>query len=657
MKKIPLLLLSVLFTSIIFSQEKMNTRKWRTTEIDSLTKAQLFYEEGNYLLAYPIFNQMAENHPKELYLKYSTGMCGLYRSDAHAKAMDYLSQVYEKNKKTTNIEYDLARAYHYNYKFDEALILLEKYFKNKKLEEPQKKKAQQLMEYCNNAKSLVASPVNAKITNVGNNVNTANAEYVPIISSDESVMIFTYRGNESTGGLQNAFNQPDKYGIYYEDVFVSYKENNNWTKPVSLGPVINTNTNDAAIALSNDGQKLFIFKGLDAGDIYISKLDSTNWSEPEKLSGQINTTSWEGSASLSSDEKTIYFSSERPEGSGGKDIYKATLQADNTWGNIQNLGTTINTASDEDAPFIHPDGKTLIFSSRGLNSMGGYDIFISDLNPDTTWTSPKNIGYPINTPDEDTYFVLSADGNRGYYSSGKEGGYGLQDIYMVDLPDDLKKPVLAMVKGVVKLDSNGVEATIEVSRSDKKTMYGTYQSNAVHGNYLVNLLPGSSYQITYKLKGFPDQVQTLDITNINKYLEKVIDIKFVTIKDTVRTDSLLAKADTAKRTISDAVNKYGNSSKDGLEFKVQIAAFKFSNKYKYEKLKGLGSVEKLVLEDGITRFTIGGSFKTLNEAIAHKKKIKAAGQADAFVTAIYQGKRLYLPELEKLGLIQLDSKK
>lgn len=183
-------------------------------------------------------------------------------------------------------------------------------------------------------------------------------------------------------------------GIYYEDVFSTHKENGTWVAPSSIGENINTKEHDAAIALSNDGQKLFIFNdnGSNGGDIYISKLDGSNWSDVVRLEGDINTVAWEGSCALSADEKTLYFSSERIGGLGGKDIYASQKNADGTWGTAKNLGDKINTSLDDDAPFIHPDGKTLIYSSKGLNSMGGYDIFTTEYNPsDSSWTTQKTL--------------------------------------------------------------------------------------------------------------------------------------------------------------------------------------------------------------------------------------------------------------------------
>ena len=784
MKKVLLILLTVFYVANSFSQNTMVTRKWRNKENDSLVKAQTIFEARNYPVALGYFEKILENHPNELYLRYVVGICGLYRSDMHERSLEYLSETYVKNRKTNDIEYDLARAQHYNYRFDDALTNLDDYLKKKSLTEVQKKEAHLIQDFCNNGKELIARPVNAKIENIGNVVNTINSEYVPSISSDETTMIFTYKGEESTGGKQNELNQPDIYGEYNEDVFITHKENGKWTKPVSMGPLINTNLNDAAISISNDGQKLFVYKddASDGGDIYMSTLSGDNWSAPEKLRGDVNTYYWEGSASLSSDGKTLFFSSERPGGIGGRDIYKATLQDDGTWKNVENLGIEVNTNFDDDAPFIHPDGKTLIYSTQGLKSMGYNDIFVTRYNPkDSTWSKPENIGYPINTTDDDGFFVLSASGDRGFYSSGKKGGYGLQDIYSVDMPSTFLRPIVETVKGKITINGKPGEATVQVDIINTNKNFGNFNSNSSSGNYLVNIPPGNNYKITYKAEGFPPQVQMVDATSLTAYLEKIIDVQFPIKSDAVATTDGAAGIGTkapepgnttdgtnsggtttggtnaggtttivtntggtttggtntggtatggtttggtstggtntggtttggtttagtttggtttggtttdgtatggtstavspekaaadAKKAEADAkaaevrrekvnatevkvASKVGNESKPGLSFKIQVAALSSPKSFDYSKLKGLGKSEKIKLEDGLTRITVG-KFNTLNEALEFKKKVRDAGISDAFITAIYKGKRVYLTELVTMGLLKVDDK-
>lgn len=668
----------VLFVSIgsnVFSQTT-NTKKWRKTENDSMQNALFLLDEGKHLQALPMYEKLYTAHPKEEYLKYCYGRCALYRSDKHEEALKLLNEVYEKNKKVEDIEYDLAKANHYNYKFDEAIVLLDKFITNKKTLPESKLKAEQLKQYCISGKTLYANPTEAKIINTGNIINTVDDEYVPVISADENLMIFTYRGVQSVGGLQNEMMLPDPYGVYYEDVFQSNKLNGEWSKPVSI-PTINTNTHDAAIALSADGQSLFIYRdnGDDHGDIYLSKLVKGEWTVPEKLKGEVNSYSWEGSCSMTADGKQLYFSSERGGGLGGKDIYRATFLADSTWGNIINLGDSINTALDDDAPFIHPDGVTLFYSSKGKNSMGGYDLFQARLNPlDSTFSRPLNMGYPINTPDDDIYYVLSANGERGYYASGKQGGAGLKDIYSVYPGYVGKKPSLYIVKGTIKSGSMPVEGLISVevtSMAGKK--FGDFKANVVNGNYLISLPVGAQFKLSYSYSTFAAKSLDINTVGIEGYNEKIFDVDFgaqdsvkpilavvepkkdsiVAVKEPVvmkKDDFTFIPNNPAQLKTQEYSLKYGEITSEGLVFKVQIAAYKYPKNYKYAHLKGLGKVEDLLLDDGITRITIGGGFNSLSDAFEHNKKVVKAGQKDAFVTAIYKGKRVYLEKLEELGI-------
>ena len=178
-----------------------------------------------------------------------------------------------------------------------------------------------------------------------------------------------------------------------------------WLEPKPIES-INTESHDACIALSIDGQTLFMYNNSEenGGDIYYSRLDGDEWGVPVPLPGEVNTKYWEGHMTISSDEKVMYFSSDRPGGLGGRDIYKAEKLANGEWGNVTNLGPTINTSKNEDAPYLHLDKRTLYFSSEGFNSMGGYDVFYSEID-NGEWTEPINMGCPINTTENDKFYV------------------------------------------------------------------------------------------------------------------------------------------------------------------------------------------------------------------------------------------------------------
>lgn len=660
--------LLLLFSGIV--AQTMKTKKWRKTEVDSLNEALLLYDEGNTALAYPILENIYTHHPNEVYLKYVVGKLSLTRSDKYDLALRLLEESYVANPKIDKIHYDLARAYHYNYQFDKAEEFVNQFLSQKKLPPEDKANAELLKNYIQNAKVLYSSPTRAKVSNLGAPINTESDEYVPVITTDEATMIFTYRGEKSKGGRQNASLLPDPKGIFFEDIFMSEKILNKWSEPQPID-TLNTNSHDAAIALSPDGTMLFIYKddGITHGDIYISYyFGNKEFTPPQKLKGLVNSYSWEGSCSITADGRTLYFSSERPGGYGGKDIYKATLLPDSSWGNITNLGSAINTPLDEDAPFIHPDDVTLYFSSKGHNSMGDYDIFVSKMDlKDSTFKQVENVGYPINTPADDIYFVTSASGEHAYYSSARPNGIGLKDIYIIETNFD-SKPVNMLVYGAVFKDKksiSNVNITAYIVRDGKEEIY--YQTKTKEkGKYLINLPAGYDFKIECKLDSNFSESFVVSTKDLNSYKEKMHLFQFETmsssvvkIPEPVITNTITSTTNPTSPTPSlnpvqketyEYTKNYGNISVEGLVFKVQIAAYKYPKNYSYNHLKGLGKVETVQLEDGLTRFTIGGDFKTLDEAFQHNLKVIKAGQKDAFVLAIYKGKRAYLSDLVKMGI-------
>jgi hypothetical protein len=587
-----------------------------------------------------------ETHPSENSVKYFTALCYAYRPDKHLLMLQYLTEVYAANKKADKIEYELARANFFNYKFDEAADYLSKYSsKVKKSDKKQQAEIDQLSSYIKNAKALVANPLNVKITNLGNVVNTTASECSPYMDMNDSLLIYTYRGELSTGGLQNAYNEPNKKdGAYFEDVFTSTKVNDVWTTPHGIASV-NSNNNDEALSISYDGKMLFMSRDSpdDDGDIYMSRLINGQWGPAVKLKGDINTPAWEDNCVLSPDGKTLYFCSSRPGGYGGKDIYKSVLQADSSWGTAQNLGDKINTAEEEDDPFIHLDGKLFTFSSKGHNSMGGYDIFKTYLNPaDSSWAVAENIGYPINTTDDDIHYSISPGGDKGYYGISKPDGFGDVDLYNVEPAITGIMPAMLVIKGTVSLNNQPVEANIEVISSSIEVVPNNstnkkYKSNPVNGFYQIVLPLGHNYKITWRLDTLL-QTEEMEAINTKEYLLKIKDIIYKNKPDSVAADSAKAQGST------------GNEIVEGLIYKIQVAAHHKNRNVDYKKVKEYGKVEKTIVDDN-PRFTLSKEYQTLNQVNEALEKVRKIAVPDAFVICYYKGKRCYLYELWKQGII------
>lgn len=643
--------------------------------------AEELYYNQNYLHALEIYRELEEKYPNADILKFRIGVCLLYKTDEVDQAPGYLEAVKASNPKAQDIDYYLARAYHLNREYEKSITYIDLCVKNKRTTPETKQKAERLRIYCQNAIELEKDPVDVKITNVGNPVNTESSEYVPCVTSDDSVMLYTYVGEASVGGLQSYPGMPDSAGIYFEDIYFSKRDKNDWLAPEPLGNSINTAGHDAAVGLSNDGQTLIVYKDESGGgDLFLSRLNGVEWSTPEPIQGDVNTGAWEGHATFSNDMRVMYFASERSGGYGGRDIWMASLMPDGKWGNVRNMGPKINTAENEDAPFLHPNGMILMFSSEGHNSMGGYDIFQCELTPvDSMWSEPGNsvnMGYPINTPGDDKYFILGVDGKHGYYSSGATGGFGQQDIYLITGDLKVKDPSICQLTGTVSLDALPIGADLLVKDAEGKLRNFYVHANAVSGKYLVNLPAGREYTVFCELGGYEKKVANIDSKSAEKFSRLVRDFKFYSAGYLQRVanqgDSLQGMGvddpalhiarlpdDTVAaptRTIDPGdygaiVAKYGSAAADGMLFRVQVAAYNFPDNYRYNHLSTLGTIDRIVLDDGITRFTMG-KFATLAEAEAYRQRIIAAGQTDAFVTAERNGKRYLLKELVELNFFQ-----
>lgn len=340
-----------------------------------------------------------------------------------------------------DLEYWIGQGYQYGLKFDNAIRFYTLY-KDKLKKRPNYggrdkvdvKDVDRRIQECNNGKEFVAAPKPYAITNIGSAINSEDEDYAPVFNADETELVFTTRrrdGNTNENVADD--NKP------YEDVFVAYKNGDKWGSAKNIGPPINTKFHESTSALSPDGNTLYIRKDDNEGDIFVSeKGGDGKWSEPKPLPGVVNSTYREASVSVTQDGKILYFASGRPGGFGGSDIYMCTKDSKGEWTRVKNLGATINTEFEEDGPFIAADNKTLYFSSTGHKGMGGFDIFKTTLKDakNNEWTEPENIGYPINTPDNDVFFTSSKDGKRWFYSSVREDGLGYEDIYVITPVDE-----------------------------------------------------------------------------------------------------------------------------------------------------------------------------------------------------------------------------
>ncbi len=449
---------------------------------------------------------LLSNYPNEPILNLQMGLCLLNDDYKTKEAIPYLEKAKEfypldrkRNHRAIEARYYLAQAYHLNYRFEEALTELSALKDN--IPAKQKvllKEIERETAYNQNAIELKSHPVDFRISNLGQAVNSENDEHSPVISADETILMFT-SNRQGTGSLKTYDD------LYYEDIHQSIWREGKWLPAMNLGQKINTDGNDATCSLSANGQTLILYRndGI-SGDLYYSTLNDKGWSEPVKFPKPINTDYNETHGSFSYDENTLLFSSDRPGGFGGKDLYMTQKLPDGSWGKVMNLGPTINTAEDEESPFLSHDEKTLYFASMGHKSMGGFDIFSSKkLNDqEQKWNEPKNIGYPINTPGDDLFYSPTLDGQRVYFASERPGGYGKSDIWLIEFPESDERS-LAVVAGFI-FTQEGIpsyESQITVNKKETGEQIGVYRPHPETGKYVMILSTGVKYVMTIRTFG------------------------------------------------------------------------------------------------------------------------------------------------------------
>jgi outer membrane protein OmpA-like peptidoglycan-associated protein/tetratricopeptide (TPR) repeat protein len=501
----------------------ISAQKISSKNIEKLAKEYFRAEE--YIQALPLYLQLDSIKPNVPHVEARLGICYLH-TEFRFKAQSFLEKAKNAGYTKDHIDFYLGRAYHLNHQFDLAIQNYEhslKHFNPKHEHDAQKiKAAQRAIEMCKAGQELIKTPIDVKIENIGNDINSPYPDYAPVISADESVLIFTSRRPNTTGGQKDESNQ------YFEDIYISTKDSNSkWSKPVNMGSSINTTGHDASIGLSPDGQELFVYKNEGNGDVYYSILEGDKWSVPKKMPASINNPkTWEPSASITPDERLFFFSSDREGGFGGRDIYVSKKLPNDQWALPRNLGPKINTPYDDDAPFIHPDGKTLYFSSKGHNSMGGFDIFTvyCDISKDSI-SGLTNVGYPINTADDDIFFVWSADGTRAYFSSVRAAdNVGEKDIYVLHRPKSNVALIVLRGKITSKESGHALSATITVTDNETNQIIGVYNSNSFTGKYTVIIPPGKNYGISVNAANHLSHSENIDIPFSEEYFELARDI-------------------------------------------------------------------------------------------------------------------------------------
>lgn len=409
--------------------------------------------------------------------------------------------------------YLLGRVYHAEGEPQKAIGAYESYLNNNPSDKEEIGEAKAFLDQSRRAIDWMGKPLNVRLINMGDSVNTEYNEYNPSLTADGSTLIFTSRRPETTGKKQD----PDD-GLYMEDIYIAYRnqQTGRWSEAHPLEGQLNTDAHDANLSLSPDGAQIFVYRNMGSkgsGEIFVSKKNkSGKWSAAKKLEGEVNTSYFESSACISPDGKQLYFVSEREKkGLGMGDIYLSKKVSKAVWGEPENLGSLINNEFDQIGVFVHPDGKTIYYASDHPGGIGGYDIYKSSFEKGV-WSQPENLGYPINTTGDERFLHLSTDGKTAWLSSNRPGGKGGIDIWEIDLSglqkDEKKKDLLpketniSILSGQV-IDSKSTSiADVEIVITDESDGKTYTISSDENGKYFITLSGNRKYQVNINHPGY-----------------------------------------------------------------------------------------------------------------------------------------------------------
>lgn len=504
---------------LFLSSWAIGQQGYKKVHYQMLDQAKTLLANEDYEEASKVLKRLLPVDPLFVEVQHDMGVCLANMPGQSDRAVTFFERGVEG--RYTESFYELALARHRQQRFDDAVQLFDQYkLSNGRMvadAEVDRRKAMSL-----SAKALTLTPVDLEIRNMGSMINSNAHDYCPLVTADGNTMYFTSRREGTTGNMK------DPSGQWFEDIYTAKRIDEVWTNAVNAGPGLNTLVHDATVGLDPDGSSMIIYRtqqNLVTGDLFEARMHARNWQEPELMTPQINTESHEPSASIAPGGQEIYFTSDRPGGFGGRDIYRIRRLPNGQWSLPLNLGPMVNTVHDEDAPFMHSDGITLFFCSNGHNTMGGYDIFKTTLTDADMngWAAPENMGYPLNTVNDDIYFCLSDDGRTGYFSSERAEGMGMQDIYQVTFPDSQLDNMV--VHGVVAdAGDEPIKARIILTDMTGEEVVGVYNSNEKTGRFLMVLTPGQEYIMSVEANGFVQQSNTIKAHSADGSREMSLDI-------------------------------------------------------------------------------------------------------------------------------------
>lgn len=603
MKKVVFILVLTLSSLIVSAQDSKEIK-------DAFLDGEYFLAYEEYIDALPYYLEVYKQNPDNANVNYRIGLCYLNITGQKEESIPYLHKAilntapdykegnFKEERAPNDAFFFLGNAYQLQYKFDQAEEYYNEYLK---LLDPADTVninfVNQGISSCKNARSMMSNPVFFDAQRLSDGINTNSDESAAVISGDGSTIVYV-------SSLK-----------FYNAIFYAKKVGGEWGLPVNITPDLQSDGDYSPTGLSQNGETLLLARNDNFNsDIYISKIVNGNWSPARKLGKNINTKFWESHATFSKDENTIYFTSNRSGGHGGLDILKSIKDVNGNWGPPENLGSKINSPFNEETPFISEDGDVLYFSSQGHDNMGGFDIFKAETDNSGSWDNPENIGYPINTTDDDLFFLPKNGGINGYLSSINFGpNAGGKDIYYLDIYSD-KNPRPVKIKGSANLGGQipgaNEEAKVTIEGGSEASPV-TLSTKTTDGNYLLTTTVPGLYKMSIEKDGYVAESRTFTVPEdysvgeilIDANLNKVPEIAKTTLTlDNVYFEFASAKLNAEQSSKIDAVIAALKKTPD---LKIEVAGYtdsKGSATYNNTlSLKRAQSVVKYIIKQSVEK--------------------------------------------------------
>lgn len=481
----------------------------------TIEDADEHFKHGNYFAAIPVYKSELKKEPDDARIKYKLGVCYLNTRINREEAVAMLEAASKDPKLDEDVWMDLGKAYHLTNRLEDAISAFEKFSELKPKRAPE---VERNIEQCENAQKMMKKPVNVSFQNLGKEINSSEPDYYPFIDKDEMFLVFTSRRKENLGGKKVEMD-----GYRSSDIYQStLDDNGRWQAAKNAGKNVNTNLDEQVTGLRSDGMEMYVYLDhIDKfGDIYISaRKDALADFGKVKVMDPVVNSKIETSGCLSENGETFIFA-RREKMSDNSDLYMSRRLPSGKWGIPQKLPETINSAYNEDMPYLSYDGQTLYFASDGMNSIGGYDLFRSHWNQRTnTFSPPENLGFPINSTDDDRSICVTQDNRLAYVSAYRPNGFGDLDIYRIKFEDS--EPVSVIYTGqffmgdTIPANQPG-SYSIEITVTNTATNFEyTFVPHSKTGRYVM-ALPAGNYKLVTHAKGYVRHKEDLVVSDMGK---------------------------------------------------------------------------------------------------------------------------------------------